>query len=466
MLPLPPQPDPEPLPPVSAEHSGALLQLDRLLTGAAGGRFVLVLLEYGENRYQEAIIQRLEHMKHPALRLWMQPDWVSSGPILDALAALPAEPLPVHLLALGPWLRLEQGTAFCGLLNGMREMLAAQAARPLLVWLSGSELRTLALEAPDLWAWRSAVFSFSRPGAPQADMPFPPLASVDRSNLEHAAVLQRLAAINSHLDSHPEPSWAVAALWRERGELRQQVGDYDDAWADLRAARTLFEQQDDPSSAASTALSMAKLLGWRGESTTALALLRDEVLPVYQKLNDGLGHAKALDRIAALYLYNFGKPDEAWQLLTKTIPFYEQSDDSHSCAVAMGHLAHIHLLRDEPDEAFRICEAQIPLYEKAGDTFGRAAALLMMAEIWALRGELDEALRLCREQIPVIKKTGHVLGYAFAMTLMARILNRRGERDEALRICSEQMPVLEKVGEPSSLAALRDLIEQIVQAQH
>ncbi|MEO5353109.1 MAG: tetratricopeptide repeat protein [Magnetococcus sp. XQGC-1] len=456
---MPPPPEPDPLPPLATEHTGALLQLDRLLGGTP--RFVLIFLEFGERRYRDAVIQRLAEMGHPGLELVMQTAWESSGPILEALATLPGD-APVHLLELGAWLRLEQGKQYCHLLNLMRDGLAKKAPRPLLLWLGPGELRTLALEAPDFWAWRGAVLTFTRPGPAPADNLLPRLSYTEMTNLDHDVARRRVATIDQYLATNPEPSWAVASLWQERGELRRQWGEWDEALQDLRMARTLFEQQGDPHTAADVTRSMAGLLWRRGEGEMALRLLEDEILPLLEKLGDIPSHATTMGDIAGI-LQAQGKLDEALRIYEAQLPIFEQQGDRLSCASTMSNIADIRAKQGNLNEALRILEKQTLIFEQFGDIRTHATTMVNMASILLAQDKLDEALRIYEEQIPIFEKIGDTRSRAVTMTNIANIRYKRGEVDAALRIYEEQIPLLEKLGDAQVLSMIQKNVAKIEQ---
>ena len=454
----PTTPDAAALPPLEAAHSDELLQLSRLLRGKT--RFVLVFLEYGERRYRDAVIQRLTKMGHAGEGLLMQPEWVSSGPILDALTALPATCQVVHLLELGAWLRLEQGSRFCGLLNFMREALAEAAARPLLLWLGPSEIRALAIEAPDLWSWRSTVLTFSRPDTSPRETILPTLSYVQRLNLDHDVAQQRIKTMDDYLASNPNPSWAVASLWQERGELCRQLGAWDAALADLHKARALFEAQNDPHTASQVARDIADVLIWRGELERARCLLRDEVLPLFKKLNDNRAYALTLCEIAAIHQTQ-GEFDEALRIFTEQLPVFDKIGDGRSHATTMLKIANIHQQQGKFDEALRIYTAQLTVFDKIGDGRAHATTMANIGNINRERGELDEALRLYKEQISIFEKVGDSHNLAIARSNIAMIHQQRGELDEALRLYKEQRPIFAKLGDSYNLAVIQQRIAKI-----
>ncbi|MEO5341523.1 MAG: tetratricopeptide repeat protein [Magnetococcus sp. MYC-9] len=448
-------PDADALPAVESRHSGELLQLSRLLVGPP--RFALLFLEYGERRYRDAIIQQLTAMGHPGVELPMQADWNSSGPLLDALAALPADCAAVHLLGLGEWLRLDEGTDRCRLLNHMREALGQAAARPLLLWLGPGELKLLALNAPDLWAWRRSVFNFSRPLGPRAEPLLPRLPFIERINLDRDLARQRMESIDRYLATNPEPSWAVASLWWERGQLCSQWGNRDQAMEDLNEAHRLFEQQNDLLTAAKVVAEMATIQWLRGEPETALKRLRDEVLPICATLGDRHSGAVTNTKIADI-LRDQGEVNAARELLEEQSSIFEEFGDLRACATTQINIADILQQQGELDQAHRLYEAQVPILEKSGDTLTTAITKRAVALILQRQGEFDKALDIYQTLLPLFEKLGHVREQAITLTRVASIHAQRGELDKALRIYEEQRPICKQLGERDFLAFIDEQI--------
>ncbi|MBF0162275.1 MAG: tetratricopeptide repeat protein [Magnetococcales bacterium] len=447
-----------PLPDLESAHSGELWQLERLLAGHS--RFVLIFAEYGERRYRDAVIHRLAEMGHPGAGVVMQPEWESSGPLRDALAALSPGVRVVHLLELGAWLRLEQGDRFCSLLNRMRESLGEAAGRPLLLWLGPSELRRIAIDAPDLWSWRSAVFYFSRPDPTAREAILPTLSWVQQNNLDQAVARQRIQRIDAHLASHPTPSWAVASLWQERGQLRRQLGEWETALVDLREACTLFEAQNDPHTAAQVTREMARVLRWRGAWEDALRLLQEEVLPVFAKLADRRACAATLLDIAVIQQEQ-GRFDEALRLYEEQCALFAALDDRRAEAITLCRIADIYLDQGRHAEALEIYRAQRAVFEQYKDTRNLAIAMGGIARIHHARGEWEEALRLYGEQMPFFAKLGDTHNRAITLFNMALVHQQRGERDEALRLCQESRTLFEQPGDSRNLALVQQCMAEL-----
>ena len=250
---------------------------------------------------------------------------------------------------------------------------------------------------------REELFPFSRPDILQAELLMPSLSFTSRVNLERDVALRRVANIDNHLSSDPDPSWALANLWKERGELHDQLGNWEDALQDLRTARTLFERQHDPRTASDVARSMAELLWRRGEWATALRLLEDEVLPVIESLGDIHSRALTMGQIADI-LREQGELEEALQIHEAQLPIFAKCGDHRARAITLDQIADIRAEQNNLEEALRIHEAQIQVFEQLGDSRFRALALGRIADIRQAQGEFALAMELYRELITTFER--------------------------------------------------------------
>jgi len=220
----------------------------------------------------------------------------------------------------------------------------------------------------------------------------------------------------------------------------------------------VFERLGDVRSRAIAMGSVADILEQRGELDEALRIRREEELPVYERLGDVRSRAVTLGKIADI-LYSRGELDEALHIRREEeLPVYERLGDVRSRAVTMGKIADILYSRGELEEALHIRrEEELPVFERFGDVRSRAVTMGKIADILYSRGELDEALRILRkEALPVFERFGDVRSRAVTMGKIADILQQRGEFDEALRIQIEEcLPVAEKIGDINDIATVR-----------
>ena len=163
---------------------------------------------------------------------------------------------------------------------------------------------------------------------------------------------------------------------------------------DLNNLASLFQAQGDVAAALplyQRALTIADILYSRGDLEEALRVLRDQVLPAFERLGDVRSRAVAMSKVADI-LFARGELDEALRIrLEEELPVYERVGDVRARAVTMGRIADILESRGELDEALRIRrEEEFPIYERLGDVSSRITQVARVAAAELNLGRLDE----------------------------------------------------------------------------
>jgi tetratricopeptide (TPR) repeat protein len=271
-------------------HRADFHRLRRLL--ARPGRFALVIAQCGVAGYRDALIEAASAAAstEPPAR-WQLADRPDPDAVPGQLAEHAAGAGALHLLGLERWPGEDLHRLWRNL-NVRRERLAAELRLPVVLWLDAAQVRQLADQAPDLWAWRAAVLDFTPPGTRGGEAiwsePDEPML-LDR---EHAR--ERLRQLDAYLarqpDAEAEPDLLLeaanrlaalgeAAAARRRAEqalrgFRVQGNDGGAALALMALARTHRAEGrlDEAAALLRKALSIAETALGNGHPTTALAL--------------------------------------------------------------------------------------------------------------------------------------------------------------------------------------------------
>jgi tetratricopeptide (TPR) repeat protein len=204
----------------------------------------------------------------------------------------------------------------------------------------------------------------------------------------------------------------------------------------------------------------AEAAATNGDGPTADGLIARGVAALAQQRAAGAPvdavEAAMLLRANAERLFVRGDHDEALRILRQELlPAFERLGDARARALTMGQIADILVSRGEFDQAMRIRkDEELPVYERLGDVHSRAITMGQITDILFQRGDLDEALRVLRyELLSTFDRLGDLGSRAIAMGRIADILETRGELDEALRIRQqEQLPTFELLGDAENVA--------------
>lgn len=288
-------------------------------------------------------------------------------------------------------------------LNRSRERWrSAFPKQPLVFWLTTHTSVRLTTHAPDLRAWVSHELEFEaaslsgiRPDQPSLSRNFTWL-----SNLDAAAKRARLTDLDQRLSlDPPEPAlfqeWARA--WEEKITLLMLLGDDEKAEAAARNfLSAVTESATDFEHWKSKAASMlGDILEARGKLDEALRLLREEVPPQLEQLEDPRWCAITLGRLAK-NLQARGEIDQALHLLKEEVlPTFKSLEDARWCAITFGQIADILQTRGELDEALRIRrEEELPVYERLGDARSLLMGRTNLAVGLILRGRPEDSSEL------------------------------------------------------------------------
>ena len=457
-----PAPDPGAGEVVQTEHSGDFLRLTRLWQHRT--HFSLLFAAFDNPAYRDGLIQRLNAVQ-PGLRMELAANDTPQDWLAQLQAGTHAGEKRVHTLlpARGP----EDTARWWQQANVLRERLADAFPATILVWLSDADIDTAAHQAPDLWNWREAVFTFTH--AVPVNLPdlsserFSPVSGPDAQSVQ-----QRLADIECYLQQADTDPLAAGHLQLEAAQAHQRLGQWSQSETAARAAARAFQLAGNAQMAAQAQGQIADILQLRGQFDEAQRIRYQEELPVYERLGDVRSKAITMGQIADV-LQLRGQFDEALRIrYQEELPVYESLGDVHSKAISMGKIAEVLQSRGQLDEAIRIrFQQQIPVFERQGDVRSKAVTMGKVADILQLRGQYDEALRIRRQmELPVYERLGDVREKAVTMGKIADILQSRGQLDEALRIRQEeQLPVFEHLGDLHSKAVTLGQIADIFQVR-
>ena len=456
------------------EHAGspqqqAELQAMRTMLTFSEGTFSLSFAICNSPALRDFLIDRL-HSDRPGLRVHT----ISPGctDILDEAISSVGQANISGLFLAGLESCVSSGQAnypILRALNASREAWARKFPCPVVFWVPEYVIRILYCQARDLMAWRSHQFEFGSEPADLARADAIPIMSDSLAiNLSLEDKQFRIAELESRISQAgadiPVTLVPHVVTWMlELATLRQILGDLPAAREELDKAVHLLDRPlsqgatEDNDQCGLRAVAMGKIadiLQRRGETDEALRTLREEELPVYERLGDVRSRAVTMGRIADI-LQQRGETDEALRIRREEeLPVYERLGDVRERAITMGKIADILQQRGETDEALRIRrEEELPAFERLGDVRSHAVTMGKIADILQQRGETDEALRIRREeQLPVYERLGDVRERAVTMDKIADILQQRGETDEALRTLREEvLPAFERLGDVRSL---------------
>jgi len=243
-----------------------LLRLRRLVENKHS--FVLCFLTYSDSAYRETVAAFLAELLNGRVRVVIDCKVRVGTEELFGRLSDPTYAGPAQLSGLESW--PDGLDDLLTRLNYRREAFAARCQRPLMIWIRERDLKSVATDAADLWAWRSGVFDFSPPESPVRAEPHYVRTHFIVS--DRPARQQRLVDLQRYLRARPSLQAADVELLVELGDLQDSLGHPEDAEQSYSQPLTAVLATDDRRRRAIVQGRIADTLVARGNLDEALRL--------------------------------------------------------------------------------------------------------------------------------------------------------------------------------------------------
>lgn len=410
-----------------------------------GPQFQLLIVDCRDERLRAKVLESLALVQQQAgLRgaELVLDDSVGDVQALESrLVALATEHEVIHVMGASHWMDAGRWESF----NLLRERLSLLVRVRLVLWLNAEAIGLVARYAPDIWAWRSGIYTFElsvssifingvsagfQAGAGR------PIISLTSYGMKEK--FQRLGQLRDFLAATPSPSDELkVVLLNEMGDLLFFLGYLDDSLVIRRdELLPLFGKMGRTRECAITSGKIAEILQLKLDFQLALQILKNDVLPVFEALGDAALQAMALSKIADI-AYMQGDFDAALKIRRQEVlPIYQKLGQERSVAVTLGQVADVLQAKGDLGEALRIRQQEVlPVYERVGDIRSRAVVMGKIADVLWEEGRFDEALIIRREeQLPIYEKLGDMRELLVGRTRLAVCLMQRGYNSDHAEI--------------------------------
>ncbi|WP_437564449.1 serine/threonine-protein kinase [Sorangium sp. So ce542] len=361
----------------------------------------------------------------------------------------------------------------------LREAIEAEAPPPVRRRLHGIALRRLLAAPADRGARLARIARHAAAAGAHAEAAAACFELAEDARRRHlyvdaerhySAALEALSATEA---TAPPPGGAArrVAVLAGRGKVRYRIQRFDDAAADLRAARALAEAAGDLSAVADLLLEEATVLDWSDDYAGSQALV-DRAAPLVARIGDaaqrarcdvavGRGHFRrqeleqAIARLApaardagalgdhegcviallllAPALVYAGRLDEAEARFDEVVARCERVGDRLHLGIALMNRLTLRLMREDPEGAQGDLRAAVALARELGNAYLERGPAHNLAELLYWSGELAEALPLAVRAFELQRRFFQATPVPDYALLVARIHAARGELAEAAR---------------------------------
>lgn len=196
-----------------------------------GSHYQLLVAEFNDVSYRNKLIEHVDHIAteanlHSARFDLLSGAYTTFADVEAKLQHLTTLHEVIHILGGEQWFgKDKRWEAF----NVRREAIAQTLTSRIVMWLTTDPIGHMALHAPDLWAWRSGVFSFSTTREPTFSVSeIAPAQSFDSRSLPQRT--KRIAELRTLLYSDTNiPDDLRLPLLDELASLLGSIGELDEA---------------------------------------------------------------------------------------------------------------------------------------------------------------------------------------------------------------------------------------------
>lgn len=222
------------------QHTGTLIQFLDIVEKERG--FRLIVATFSDTAYRSQMIAHLSKFitGNTCLDIEAEHDF---SEVLNQLYCLPSNTVLVQVLGATAWLQdPARATDLLHGLNYQREQFAANCPFVIVLWLYDAQVRELAQNTPDMWAWRTAVLDFTLLPETETILTQREIVTDQADSHERR---QRLADIETYLNEKPERYASDASLFREMARIYVLLGEIPQAEEASRNACDISREHND-----------------------------------------------------------------------------------------------------------------------------------------------------------------------------------------------------------------------------
>jgi sigma-B regulation protein RsbU (phosphoserine phosphatase) len=203
---------------INNSPKGQLESLKRAILLRKKG-FFLLIASFNHDAYRDKLIEEINRIFTHSTALKITKDrFLQFVEFENYMASLSKEFSLIHVVNRGEKFYKDTWPVFYKGLNYHREKIAGESPVSIILWMRPGDVKDFALEAPDMWSWRSGVFDFELP-----EQKFETLKKNDINEKKYA----RIEEITNYLIDNPDLEENLkAALYQEMGELYYDLDDY------------------------------------------------------------------------------------------------------------------------------------------------------------------------------------------------------------------------------------------------
>jgi len=352
-----------------------------------------------------------------------------------------------------------------GYLNWQRERLAAARLR-VIFWAydapplpdgmrppTPGDLRYLAREAPDFWAFRHrTVELLERPAEPafaRAVWALPREWARDQDKAEIQAGIALRERLLGELDADdPATAPSRASLLHDLGNLHYGLGERRRALKYYEQALSFSREVGDRAGEATALTNIGTVYARLGERQLALEYY-EQALPIRREVGDRAREAATLNNIGAVY-HGLGEGWRALEYYEQALPIDREVGDRAGEATTLTNIGLVYYNLGERRRALEYYAQALPIRREVGDRAGETRTLNNIGAVYNALGERRRALDYYERALPILREVGDRLGEATMLWNMGDVYEKLGEYAQAEPLLARAVELLRAVESPKA----------------
>ena len=350
-------------------------------------------------------------------------------------------------------------------LNQSRENFPKSFSGPFLIWLPDYALTRLAREAPDFWGWRSGVFEFSPERKLMDFMERSIISDAQANRLSLEQKIERAKALDGLIGDYREmprgerENRAFADVLRRQGDLRGQLGEYDEARCVYEESLKISEEIGNKNGVAEALHKLGNLAYLTGEFDEARKLY-EHSLKISEDLGDKRCVSRSLQQLGIL-AQDFGDCDEARKLYEHSLEIMNELDDESGVSGLLHQLGMLAQDIGDYDEARDLYELSLKIYQDLGDKSGMSSSLHQLGMLAQYTGDYDEARKFYQQSMNISQDLGDKRSMALSLAQSALIEVQQGNFRAALDLITQAEAIFKQIDAKNYAQRTRDLLERV-----
>jgi tetratricopeptide (TPR) repeat protein len=440
-------------------HETRLEQLERLSERLASRPVFLTRLDLAKNPDESQILQRLQaHLRENPAPEGKTPAIMVVGleALLDYRERAPGVPSPQPILRNA---------------NVQRDAFPRLCPYPVVFWLLPIASTLFALEAPDLWHWRSATFQFTGPADGRRTLENSLLGMpLDESkNLPHVEKAGRIALLRdllSELENSEDRDTKGnkarrAGLLSELGLAYGFISHAEQVKTCLQEAVDLYREIGDRRNEGSALCNLGNAYEALGEMQKAIGYY-EQALTITREVGDRRAESSVLTGLGAAYA-DLGEMQKAVGYYEKSLAIAREVGDRRIEGMNLGNLGVVYRRLGETEKAVGYYEKSLAIARELGDRHVEGIALGNLGNSYATLGELEKAIGYSEQALTIARELGYRRGEGLALGSLGSAYRKLGQTKKAIELLSQALAIGQEIKDSHILNSFTDELNQLNQ---